>query len=140
MSNAEAAYPEIEILCKDRKRVFCLNLGGFRAMEEYLKTKNNDPEFSIIEDFDWNSRQIENVSLMMFGGFFVDAKKDKEPFTLEKAEEIVSIIGMADARGAIEMSLSRMMSPAQFKKLQEEAEKKSKTRNQLKASRKKKIR
>lgn len=130
--NAEAAYPSIQIVCADRTRVFCLNLGGFRAMQEYLIAKSGDPEFSILEDFDWNSTSIENISLMMFGGLYVDAKKDAEPFTIEKAEDVVSLVGVSEARQCIENSLSRAMSPAQFKKLKEEAEKKTKLKAQSK--------
>ncbi len=86
-------------------------------MEEHLATKFDDPEFSIINDFDWTSQRIEHVSLMMFGGFYTDAKEnDKEPFTLEKAESITSMVGIAQARGIIEQSLSRAMSPEQYKK------------------------
>jgi len=128
MLNAEQAYPQIEITCEDRRRRFCLNLGGFRAMSEHLKRKHNDPDYDIFEDFDWSSTDLENISLMMFAGFYTDAKKDPEPFTIEKAEDITSLVGLSQARQCIEMSLQRAMSPQQYKKRQVEAEKKAKAR------------
>jgi hypothetical protein len=131
MTNAKQAYPSIDIVCADRVRRFCLDLGGFRAMEEYLINKHNDPDFSVIEDFDWTSRSIETLSVIMFAGFYTDSKKDSEPFTVEKAEKITSMLGLVQAKGCIEESLSRMMTPKQYAKVQEETEKKREKRKKI---------
>jgi hypothetical protein len=124
MSNAKQSYPSLQIQCSDRVRTFCLNLGAFRAMEEYLSTKNNNPDYSILDDFDWTSNKIEHLSLVMFGGLYTDSLTDPEPFTVAKAEAIVSLIGIAEVRACVEESLSRTLTQKQSDKFREDAEKK----------------
>lgn len=128
MTNSEQAYPSITIQCKDRAREYCLNLGGFRALEEHMVRKTGKEDFSILEDFDWNSTKIETVCLMMWAGLYTDAKKDVEPFTVERCEDIVSVFSVAECRDLANLSLSRVMSPDQFKKFQEDLERKKENR------------
>lgn len=141
MANAKQAYPSIEIVCADRTRVFCLNLGGFRALEQHLAEKSGNPEFSILEDFDWSSKTFENVELMIWAGLYTDAQEhDKEPFTVQKAGRVVSLLGVVEARHCVDESLERVMSPEQYAKMKEDAEKKRarKAASQIKSSRKRK--
>ena len=62
MSNSQQAFPEIEITTRDGKRSFCLNLGGFRALEEYMTHRTGDEEYSLIHEFDFNSNKLEDLS------------------------------------------------------------------------------
>ncbi len=128
MTNSEQAYPSITLICKDRPREYCLNIGGFRALEEHMQRKTNNPHYDILNDFDWNSSKIEAVSLMMWAGLYTDSKNDPEPFTVEKCEDVVSMLSVAECRELANASLARVMSPEQFKKFQEELERKKEQR------------
>lgn len=133
MANSEAAFPSVQIQCKDRVRNFCLNLGAFRAMEEHLRAKYKNPEFNILDDFDWASTRLEDVVLMVWGGLFTDSKKDKKPLLVDDVEDIVALQSVAEMRNLIETSLQRMMSPAQYEKVQDETEKKRKEKAKVRA-------
>lgn len=130
MTNADQAYPSIQIQCKDRLREFCLNLGAFRALESHLRAKTSDEEFSILEDFDWSDNSIENLCLITWAGLYTDSLQDKEPFTIEHAEKVVSLVGLVEMRQCIEESLSRVMSKEQYAKMKEDVEKKRERRGQ----------
>lgn len=125
MSNSAQAFPEIEVVCKDRKRNFCLNLGAFRALEENQAAERNDPDFSVLEDFDWTDTSLRSLVRVVWAGFYTDSREhDKEPWTIEKAEHVVEFLGVAQIKNCIEESLRRAMTPEQYKKMQREGEKK----------------
>lgn len=134
MSNSQQAFPQIQIQCRDTVRNFCLNLGGFRALEEHMTVKTGDETYSLINDFDFTSEKIENLILLMWAGLYTDARKRKkenpsEPeWTIEEAEDVVDFINVGQVQNCIQTSLSRMMSVDQYEKLKQESEKKSKER------------
>ena len=142
MTNSEVAFPSIQIQCADRKRNFCMNMGAFRALEQHLKEKLGDPNFSIMSDFNWLSDDMDDVVAMIWAGLFTDAQKnDSEVFTIEKALDIVDLLGMSQAQGCIMQSLARVMSKEQFAKLEAEGkEKKTKIQTRLKQAVKRKNR
>lgn len=130
MTNAKQAYPSIEIVCEDRTRTFCLNLGAFRALEEYMAAKTGNSDFNILDDFDWSSKKVENLCLISWAGLYTDSRKavkagiDSQTITVEDVEDIVSLVGLGKIRGLIEESLQRVMTQEQFTKMKEEASKK----------------
>lgn len=130
MANNTQAFPAIDVVCKDRTRSFCLNLGAFRALEELMQKKTGNPDYNIYEDYSWlNDSSLENTINILWAGFFTDARKfddKKEPWTIEKCEDVVSILSLRDMEGCIMESLQRVLSPAQLKKLEAEKEKKRK--------------
>jgi len=132
MTNSKEAFPAIEILCKDRKRLFCLNMGAFRALEEHMQAKpevqkKHGDAYSVFKHFPWASERAAEMSLLMWAGLFVDAQKDKEPWTVEKSDEVVSMLGLSDMRACVEESLSRAMSKEQAEKIAYTQEKEKKT-------------
>jgi len=121
--NEEQAFPSVDVVCADRVRKFSLNLGAFRAISEHIKKATNNPKFNILKDFDWNNQDFDTQILIMFGGFFTDARKhDQELWTIEKCEEVVSILSFKDIETCITASLQRVLSDDQLKKLQSEQE------------------
>jgi hypothetical protein len=127
MSNEEQAFPSVEVRCKDRIREFCLNIGAFRAISERMKVETGKEKFDSLTEFNWDNPGLEEQIIILWAGFFTDARKqDKEPWTIEKCEEVVSILSLQEIEACITTSLSRVMSPAQMKKL--ESQKKTKTR------------
>lgn len=130
MSNAEIALPEIKIQCNDRIRSFCINLGAFRAMEEYLTKETGNPDYSIYDDFNWYSRRVTDMVLILWAGFLTDAEDDAEPWTIKKAEKMIDFIGMIEAQDAIQKSLSRILSPEQIKAQKDRAEKKTSSKSE----------
>lgn len=130
MTNAAQAFPSIQIQCQDRLRNFCLNLGGFRAMEHHLREELNDPEFSILEDFDWSSNDMDLLILMIWGGLFTDSEGDDEPLTVEKVRKIVSVFSIAELRGVVDQSLANTLTDAQRERMNEQVEKKRKEKSE----------
>lgn len=132
MSNGNIAVPQFAIECMDRRRVFCLDLRAFRSMEVLLAEETGNPEYSVYEDFNWYSRRITDIALVIWAGFLTDAKKDKDPvtdneipWTIEKAEGVIDFIGMIEATEAIQKSISRVLSPEQIEAAKARAEKKT---------------
>jgi hypothetical protein len=124
--NNETAFPAIDVQCRDRKRNFCLNLGAFRALEEYLKRETNNPKFDLFRDFDFTANTLSNNILLMWAGFFTDARKhDDKPWTVEECEDVVSALSLKEIEGCIAASLERALSPAQLEKIKKEQEKKT---------------
>ena len=117
MSNAEQAFPEIQIQCKDRYRSFCLNLGAFRAIEEHMQRVTENPKFSVLKDYDWNQDTISHAILMVWAGMWTDARKSGETWTLEDAEDVVSIMSMDQVQYCVSESLKRVLTPEQFAEL-----------------------
>ena len=134
MTNAKQSFPQINIIGRDEVvRSFCLNLGAFRALEEHMSEKTENPDYSILEDFDWTSNKIETLSLILWAGLYTDAIKRGENLTIVDAEDLVSLIGLKDARSCIEESLKRVMTPKQLEKLQEASSvKKKKAQKKIK--------
>ena len=136
MTNKQA-FPAIDMVCSDRTRRFCLNLGGFRALEEYMRVENDNPDFDILKDFNWEDESITTQALVVWAGLFTDARKhDSEPWTLEKCDEVVSVLSFGEVNECIKEALARVLSPAQMKKLESDAQKKT-TASRKKTPRKK---
>lgn len=128
MSNAAAAFPQVEVVCKDRKRNFCLNLGALRALEELLQTETGDPKFDVRADFDWSDLNTTNLIKVLWAGFFTDAKNDPEPWTLDKAAEVISVLGVQEIELMILTAFRRSLSSEQLEKAKElEADTEKKT-------------
>jgi hypothetical protein len=125
MSNANAAFPSIVIQCKDRPREFCLNYGAFRALEELLAKETGNKDFDVTRDFDWFSTRISNQVYVMWAGFVTDALNDKEPWTLKKAEEMLSIFSGREVEGIIRQAMDRIFTPEQLAESKKIAEKMS---------------
>lgn len=139
MSNAEQALPKVQIVCEDRIRNFCLNLGAFAALEQHMRQVTEDPEFSVLEDFDWNASSMENVILTVWAGCFTDSKDDSEPWTPEKAADVVNVMSLPKAQAMIAEGLKRMMTAEQYARLEAEAKargQKKKAKAEEKAKRK----
>jgi hypothetical protein len=143
MSNSEQAKPGIDVVCKDRVRNFCLNLGAFQAIEDSekqrLRGEGKEVEgYSVLDDFDFSdaNTNLQTLILIVWAGFFTDAEEfDKdEPWTLDKAKAVVDFVGVSQIKGCIEESLRRVMTPEQFEKMQEEGEKKILMRRERKAA------
>lgn len=117
MSNAKAAFPSVFIQCKDRLREFCLDLGAFRALEEYMVKKTGDENYSVSVDFDFTKENFRTLVLVMWAGFYTDAiTNDKEPWTIQKAEQVISIMNVPQIQSVITESLQRTMSKEQLLK------------------------
>lgn len=130
MSNSNFAFPQIQVQCQDRLRTFCLNFGAFRALEEFMQTKpeiqkKHGDVYSVFKHFPWASEKVSDVVLLMWAGFSVDAREDKEPWTVDKAERVVSVLSLPQMRQCIETSLANSITPEQQAKLDFNAEKKT---------------
>lgn len=130
MTNSKQAFPEITVICRDRPRIFCLNIGAFRALEEHMSSKPEvikeyGDKYSVFKHFPWASEKAKDVSLLMWAGFSVDAQADKDPWTVEKSDAVVSVLSLGQMRACIEESLSRAISPEQAEKIAFDSEKKT---------------
>jgi len=131
MTNSKNAFPELTIQCEDRARKFCLNLGAFRLIEEYMSEKTGNPNFSVFDDFNWTSGRLNEVSLILWAGLSSDASKDKEKWTIEKAERVITLLGLNQAKDVIAESLSRVLSKEQIEAQIKQSQKKSDKSNLL---------
>lgn len=125
MTNSEQASPAVLIECSDHPREFCLTLGGFRAMEEVMKHKTGNPEWSVFKDHDWGAEDTETLTLTVFGGLYSAAKRNGETLTLDMCEDIVTLVGAHKAMACLQLSLQRAMTPEQYEKISHQIEKKS---------------
>jgi hypothetical protein len=126
MTNSKYAFPSIKVQCRDRVREFCLNVGAFCALEKYMEEQTGNSEYSAATDFPWDSTKMETVALMLWAGFYEDAKKDKTPWTLDLAKSNIDFITISQVRGLIQASLARILTPEQLKgaKLESKTDKK----------------
>jgi len=140
MTNAKYVFPAIKVQCRDRVREFCLNVGAFCALEKYMEAETGNPEYSAATDFNWNSTKLENVALILWAGFYEDAKKDKTPWTLDLAKSNIDFITISQVRGLIQASLARILTPEQLKgaKLESKASAKTDKKKQVTKTTKKK--
>jgi len=125
MTNSKNAFPEMTIQCEDRARKFCLNLGAFRLIEEYMSEKTGNENYSVFDDFNWTTGRLNEISLILWAGLATDASKDKEKWTIEKAESVITLIGLTQAKDVIAESLSRVLSKEQIEAQVKQAQKKS---------------
>lgn len=128
MTNSKEASPNIKIMCADRVRTFSLNLGGLRALEELMTIETANDEFSVFSDYPWASAKTKDIIRLIWAGFYTDSLDDKEPFTIKKAEEVVDLIGLNQAKGAIEMTMARMLTKEQRDKIARDSEELQKKR------------
>lgn len=141
MSNSNFAFPQLEVQCQDRVRTFCLNFGAFRALEEFMQSKpeiqkKHGADYSVFKHFPWASEKVSDVVLLMWAGFSVDAREDKEPWTVDKAERVVSVLSLPQMRQCIETSLANSITPEQQAKLDYNAQKKTSQMTPAKRGRK----
>jgi len=113
MTNSAHAYPQLDVQCADRVRRFCFNLGALRALEQHMEKATSNPHYSATRDFPWESEKIQDIAVVIWAGFFCDAQNDKEVWTLDKACENIDLLGIAQVRGLIVESLSRILTPEQ---------------------------
>jgi len=118
MANAKHAFPEIDIVCRDRVRSFCLNLAAFRALEDHMVGATGNPDYSVLSDFDWNARTIKRLSLIVWAGLISDAEANGELLTIKQAEDIVSLVGLTQVRACIDESLRRVLTDEQREALE----------------------
>jgi hypothetical protein len=136
MTNSKYAFPSIKVQCRDRVREFCLNVGAFCAIEKYMEEQTGNPEYSAATDFNWNSTKFEQVALILWAGFYEDAKNDKIPWTLDAAKSNIDFITVGQVRGLIQASLSRILTPEQLKGAKSES--KTNKKKQVTKTKKKK--
>lgn len=129
MTKADQAWPQIKIKCKDRIRIFCLDLYAFRTLEEYMAEKTGNPDFNVLADFRWEIDSVTKKGLVLWAGFNNDAKDDKEVWTIDKCAKVTDLLSIVQAQGVINESLARVMPIADDLQKQVEAlEKKTKRR------------
>lgn len=135
MTNSAQSFPVIEIQCKDRKREFCLNLEAFRVLQEHKRQETGNDKFKILTDLDWSEvdGDIELITLLLWGGLHRDARiNDSEIWTLEKAAEVVDMIGVSQAKMVFVESFRRAMTPEDFDQTFSEIEAEKKMKPQAK--------
>lgn len=118
MANAEQAFPQVQVRCRDRVRNFSINLQAFRSLEALCKQELKDPDYNVFRDFDWSDNSVENLTRIIYAGFAADAKEDKEPWTLDRAADVFSILSLGEVQACIEKGLEQMLTAEQRKAIQ----------------------
>ena len=110
MANNKQALAQIQVECSDRARTFALNNEAFCVLEEHFQKETKNESYNIYTDFPWDSNiNAKNMNLVMWAGFFTDAKKDKELWTVEKAKEVVDFLSVHKCGALINEAVERAL-------------------------------